>query len=230
MQTIRIALITFLTACSTSAAWAQYGLYGSPEPLRLPQSGATATDAAPVNYPATAMPTAQSAPVYSYPPQAQYAYPAQPPAMATYPQYQANTQYYYPAPASRPPLRTAAVEPAPTSNPVPSPPWPAAAAPAPALSPAPAPIYAAPAGQGSGLMNQMLNEQGAAGCANPSGGVYRGTVNQFEQAACAPPTAMAFVAQAVSARGTPRSTAWSWAAAIPVACGPPTKTAICPTS
>jgi hypothetical protein len=151
----------------------------------LPQSGATATDAAPVNYPATAAPAAQAAPVYSYPPQAQYAYPAQPPAMATYPQYQANTQYYYPAPAGRPPLRTAAVEPAPTSNPVPSPPWPAAAAPAPALSPAPAPIYAAPAGQGSGLMNQMLTEQGAGGCANPSG-VYRGTMNQFEQAACAP--------------------------------------------
>ena len=121
MQTIRIVFITLLTACSTSAAWAQYGLYGSPEPLRLPQPGATSAEAAPINYPTTTMPAAQPAPVYSYPPQTQYGYPAQPPAMAAYPQYQSATQYYYPAPASRPPLRTAAVGPAPTSQPIPIP-------------------------------------------------------------------------------------------------------------
>ncbi len=141
MQTIRIALITLLTACSTSAAWAQYGLYGSPEPLRLPQPGASSAEAAPINYPTTAMPAAQPAPVYNYPPQPQYGYPAQPPAMAAYPQYQPGTQYYYPAPASRPPLRTAAVGPAPTSQPIPIPPGPAPepTAAVPALAPAPAP-------------------------------------------------------------------------------------------
>jgi hypothetical protein len=154
-----------------------------------------------MSYPTTAMPASQpaAAPVSNYAPQAQYAYPAQPPAMATYQQqYQPAGQYYYPA--SRPPVRMAAVQPAPTSQPIPIAPGPVgttpAPAPAPALVPAPAPAmgyttpapaacYPAAAPQGSGLMNQMLADPNANGCVN-GGGVYGGAVNQFQQAACAP--------------------------------------------
>jgi hypothetical protein len=172
--------------------------------LRLPQPDAAVADAAPINYPSTATPTAQpaAAPVYGYPAQPAYRYVGQPqpPAMATYPQYQAaapqyqaaysqypatsaqypaGTQYYYPAPVSRPPVRTAAVDPAPAIQPMPIPPGPAATCPV-QTSAAP---YVGPAPQGSGLMNQMLTDQSAAGCANS--GIYRGAVNQFDQGACA---------------------------------------------
>jgi hypothetical protein len=203
MRTIRLALIALLTACSASAAWAQYGLYGSPDLLRLPQQDTAAADAAPINYPSTATPAAPSAAsVYGYPAQPAYRYGAQPqpPAMASYPQYQAaypqyqatyapypttaqyqaSTQYYYPAPASRPPVRTAAVEPVPANQPAPVAPGPAAA-PVPAQTPATP--YVGPAPQGPGVMNQMLNEQNAGCCAG--GGVYRGAVNQFDQGASA---------------------------------------------
>jgi hypothetical protein len=194
MQTIRISLIAFLAVCSTSAAWAQYGLYGSPDPLRLPQPAATLTDAAPMSYPATTTTASQAAvPAASgyssqsqYP---QYSYPAQPPAMATYQQpYQPGAQYYYPAPANRPPVRMAAVQPAPTSQPMPIAPGPVGVptAPAPAPMPVPAGGYPTMAPQGSGLMNQMLADPNANGCVNGSGGAYRGSVNQFEQSACAP--------------------------------------------
>ncbi len=149
MKAIRIALITVLTACSTSAAWAQYGLYGSPEPLRLPPPDASLTSAVPISYPTTATPALQPAvaPTYNYPPQAQaqYGYPAQPPAMVTYPQYQPAAQYYYPAPANRPPVRIAAVAPAPTSQPIPVPPGPAPTSVPAAPGPAPAPDYPAAA-------------------------------------------------------------------------------------
>ena len=40
MRTVRFALFTFLAACGTSTAWAQYGLYGSPETLSVPQPAA----------------------------------------------------------------------------------------------------------------------------------------------------------------------------------------------
>jgi hypothetical protein len=59
MQIIRIALITFLAACSTSTAWAQYGLYGAPAPLRLPPPDAGLANAAPISYPMTATPASQ---------------------------------------------------------------------------------------------------------------------------------------------------------------------------
>ncbi len=199
MGTIRIALIAFLAACSTSAAWAQYGLYGSPETLRLPQQEAIQAEGAPINYPATAMsapqatPVPAQAPAYYYPPQSPYRYPAQSPAAAMYQQYQPGAQYCYPTPASRPPLRTAAVDSAPMVQSMPNPPGLAAmsVAPAPAPVPAPAygPSYATPAPQGSGMMNQMLAEQNCGsrgGCDNGGGGVYRGAVGQFAPSACGP--------------------------------------------
>ena len=37
MRVFRVALFAFLAACSASAAWAQYGLYGSPDVLPVPQ-------------------------------------------------------------------------------------------------------------------------------------------------------------------------------------------------
>lgn len=201
MRTIRLALLTVLMAYSTSAAWGQYGLYGSPDPLRLPQPDATSAAGTPVAYPTTAMPATETVPgpAYSYPAQPAYRYaaPPQPPALATYPQYQAaapqyqaGTQYYYPATVTRPPVRTAALDPTATCQPVPTPPGPVGPvpAPAPSLAPAPVPVpYVTPAPQSSGLMNRMLTEQSTAGCASGSG-VYRGAVNQFDQganAACA---------------------------------------------
>ena len=54
MRTVRFALYTFLAACSTSTAWAQYGLYGSPETLSMPQQEATQSYPATANYPTTA--------------------------------------------------------------------------------------------------------------------------------------------------------------------------------
>ena len=235
MRAVRFALFTFLAACSTSTAWAQYGLYGSPETLSVPQqqahpalrgadqlpdyhraAGPAGVDpgvlsgAAPAYYPA-------QPPAY-YPAQPPYRYPAQPPAM--YQPYQPAAQYRYQYPV-RPPVRTAAIEPTPT-QPMPMPPA-VPAATGVAVPPA------APAPQGSGMMNQMLAEQGCAGCyggdCGYGNGAYRGAVGRYEQSACGPaPRATATTALAArattAARGTPPSPRWSWAAATPAACGP----------
>ncbi len=199
MSTIRIALFAFLATCSTSAVWAQYGLYGSPETLRLPQQEATPAYATPVDYPTTATPAPQPAPTYyprqpqyRYPAQSpattyqtyrsasQYRYPAQPPATAMYQPYQPGAQYRYPGPyTTRPPVRTAAVEQPAILQPMPAPPGMSAAPSVPAPTAVPAP-------QGSGMMNQMLAEQDCYGGDNGCGGVYRGAVGRFEQSACGP--------------------------------------------
>jgi hypothetical protein len=150
MKLLRTALFVSLTACSVSAAWAQYGLYGSPEMLRVPQQTAEQNYAAPVTYPTTAAPMVQPAPApvyapiqpqYGYAAQPQYRYPAQSPAASMYQPYQPGAQYRYPGPYVQPSMRTAAID-----APVPS-------APVPTDTLAPQP---------NGLMNQML--AGDAGC------------------------------------------------------------------
>ena len=76
------------------------------------------------------------------------------------------------------------------------------------------------------MMNQMLAEQGGAGCyggdCGYGGGAYRGAVGRYEQSACGQnygTTALAARAT-TAARGTPPPPRWSWAAATPAACGP----------
>jgi hypothetical protein len=59
VKLFRIALLVVLTVYSASAAWAQYGLYGSPETLRIPQTnapqgGTGGNYAVPATYPDTA--------------------------------------------------------------------------------------------------------------------------------------------------------------------------------
>ena len=56
MRIVRIALFASWAACSASVAWAQYGLYGSPDHLRLPQTDPAPAAAAPASYPTTATP------------------------------------------------------------------------------------------------------------------------------------------------------------------------------
>lgn len=214
MRTVRIAIFTSLVVCSASVAWAQYGLYGSPETLRMPQQEATQAYAAPASYPATAAPTAQPAspPTYYPQQQPQYGYPAptsataryqpyqtpyqaqypQPPAIGSYQSYQPVPQYRYPAqPATTSmyqPYQPAAQYryPSPTVRP----PVRTAAVEQPAMQPIPQPsaMPAEPAPQGSGMMNQILAEQNSGGCYsdNNCGGAYRGAVGRFEQAACGP--------------------------------------------
>lgn len=237
MRRVRIAIFASLAACSVSVACAQYGLYGSPETLRMPQQEPAQAYATPASYPATAVPTAQPvmAPTYypqqpytqqqypqqqysqqypqqqpqyrastsvpatamhqpyqaqqvqapamssyqayqSYQPTPQYRYPAQPATTAMYQPYQPAAQYRYPNPTTRPPVRTAAVD-QPALQPIPAP---SATPVAPVPNDGPMP-------QGSGMMNQVLAEQGAGGCYSDNGcGVYRGAVGQFEQSACGP--------------------------------------------
>ena len=63
MKFLRIALFASLAGCSVSAAWAQYGLYGSPEMLRLPQQNTDQGYAPSAAYPTTAAAVPQPAPV-----------------------------------------------------------------------------------------------------------------------------------------------------------------------
>ena len=53
MRVFRVALFAFLAACSASAAWAQYGLYGSPDVLPVPQQNVAENNQAyqPYQYP-----------------------------------------------------------------------------------------------------------------------------------------------------------------------------------
>lgn len=51
MKNLRVVIILGLVGCATSAAWAQYGLYGSPEMVRLPQL--QAPGAGQYSYPST---------------------------------------------------------------------------------------------------------------------------------------------------------------------------------
>ncbi len=119
MRLFHITLCASLAACSGSVAWAQNGLYGSPEMLRLPQQYAEQSSAATAAYPNTAapivqpVPAAQPAPASAYyppqpqyrdppqpqyrdPPQPQYRYPAQPQPQYRYPAQPAATAMYQP--------------------------------------------------------------------------------------------------------------------------------------
>jgi len=147
MRLLGIALFASLVVCSASAAWAQYGLYGSPDVLPVQQQNVPANYADPAQAPA---PTTYQA----------YRYPAQPPATATYQPHQPGAQYQYPSPATQPATWTAPAEQPALMQPMPAPP----AAPA-----GPSPVNPPPQGyvpfpQGSGMMNQMIAEQGS-GCA-----------------------------------------------------------------
>ncbi len=156
MKTVRITWCALLSACITSTAVGQYGLYGSPETLPAYQPYAQAAA-----YP----PAAQAAP--------QYRYPAQVPAAATYQPYQPGAQYQYPAPHQYPAapnrvaMRTAAVE-------------------QPTMIPTPQAMPVEPVPQGSGVTDQILAEQNYNDAYNGGCGVYRGTGCGYEPSACGP--------------------------------------------
>ncbi len=160
MKLFQIALYTGLALCSASAAFAQYGLYGSPEVLRMPRQNAAVQYATPAGYPATATPVAGQIPSPAY---------YHPPA-AAYRPYQPGAQYQSPQPYLRRPTRlTVARQPGPV-QPIPAPPM----APA-ASAPRPAPVYSnQPVHQGQATIVQD----------NYDNGPYRGVLGRFEQAAC----------------------------------------------
>ena len=177
MKIVRIALFASLAACSASAAWAQYGLYGSPETLQVSQQEMAQAYATPTNYPTTATPMVQPVPGQAYQPQQTpygYRYPVQRSAVAMYQPYQPGARYRYPNPYAQAPVRTAAVEQPTPLQPIPN--------------PSGQPAAGSPAPQGSGMMNQMLTEQdyGYYGYNNGCGGAYRGVLGRFDQAACGP--------------------------------------------
>jgi len=110
MSRIRIAFYAVLAVCSVSTAWGQYGLYGSPEVLRLPpqyaqqapeyvqqvpQCTQRVQEDLALN-PHDAMPMQQPAPAASYIPQSRYAAPAR----TQWSVYPDQPQYSYPAQAA----------------------------------------------------------------------------------------------------------------------------------
>ncbi|MFZ1932131.1 MAG: BBP7 family outer membrane beta-barrel protein [Thermoguttaceae bacterium] len=121
MQRLGIALFVSFALCGVSTAWAQYGMYGSPDVLPVQQ------------------------------------YPAQPAAAAAYQPHQPGAQYQYPAPTAQPVAWTAPVDQPALMQPIPTP------SPDPSTVGQPSRGYAPP--QGSGMMNQMIAEQGnGCGC------------------------------------------------------------------
>ncbi|MBN2579272.1 MAG: hypothetical protein JXB10_09800 [Pirellulales bacterium] len=168
----------------SAPAWAQYGLYGSPDPLQVPTARPTygqANGYTPTNSyapaggstPAYAYPsTTGSAPNYaappSYTPQAVASRPM-PAYVSPNPPYQAM----YPNQAVPPNQNTAAAAPVMPSSPLPAPP----AIVAQPATPAPSSNGAAPAApgdvkQGQNVMSQLLTEQRQAGGQNGSAGGY----------------------------------------------------------
>ena len=105
MRLFHFAAIMCLVGCCATSAWAQYGLYGSPEVLRVSQvTPASASDGYNVpttTYPGIAIPATQTAPpsqAYYQPqpqvqpqPQPQYQYQARTSVM---PNYQPIAQQY----------------------------------------------------------------------------------------------------------------------------------------
>ena len=192
MQTVRIALIAFLTACSTSAAWAQYGLYGSPTALAIaaarrefgrrgahqlsddgdaggstssgpgpgpglgPGPGVQLSAASAVSLPRTATGNGRV-----------------PAVSAGYAKFLSGSRQ--PAAVADRRRRTGADESA-DSDSAGSSPRIRRCRSGPGSTPAQAPAagYTGPATQGSGLMNQMLTDQNAGGCANANGGCIAG--------------------------------------------------------
>ena len=165
MRPSRIVVFLLFMAYNASAAWAQYGLYGSPDMLRLPQPAAGQDSTAPQTYPGAANPSVPSAPAYQpatggqprlggpatsadqvTPASYSQQYYLQPTATAAYPN-QPPAQYSY-------------------SNPYAS-----------------TPTGAAAAGGQPGAQPQA-DGQGANGCgANNSGTPYRPAVDGYERAA-----------------------------------------------
>ena len=133
MRLLRMVLFASLAACSVSAAWAQYGLYGSPEMLRLPNQGATeqwrrlpSTAAPMIQPPRPRRPTCgarcatattrrtirRNRNIHRAMPPPQYRYPAQPPATAMYQPYQPGAHIAIPVPTVRPWCRPLPCDPA----------------------------------------------------------------------------------------------------------------------
>jgi len=165
VKLFQIALYTSLALCSASAAFAQYGLYGSPEVLQMPQQNSAGQYATPAGYPTTATPMAEQMPGPAY----------YQPSAAAYQPYQPGAQYQSPQPYLRRPTRLTAARQQGPLQPIPAPP----AAPA-ASVPRPAPVYAPPSvPRGQGMMTQATVARD-----NYDNGPYRGVLGRFEQAAC----------------------------------------------
>lgn len=157
MQYLRV-MICLGTLGWTSAAWAQYGLYGSPEMVRLPAVQATSS-------PAYGMPAVEAPRPFA-------------PAAYTVPSTDAAVQ-----PPNRPlppPSRAPELPPAPSPSP--------SDRPTPALPPAPQkPALEPIPEQGPGVISRMLEEAGCYGQASITApGECGGSA--FGQAVCAPGT------------------------------------------
>lgn len=166
MRPSRIAVFLFFLACGASAAWAQYGLYGSPDMLRLPQPAAAQDSSVPQTYPSTANPAPDYQPASGYQPRPSYPSTA---ADRAAPAYQASTAGY-PQQNVYPPMADRDVY-------------------------GPGPLAAPTAGQyqggdyqsmrpADGMANPMPD--GQAGCpsgACGSGGPYHGAVEGYQRAA-----------------------------------------------
>ncbi|MBN1395894.1 MAG: hypothetical protein JW959_12805 [Pirellulales bacterium] len=169
MKLFQIAFYTSLALCAASTAYAQYGLYGSPEVLQL-AAGQTASGqyAAPVGYPATSTPTAEQLPGMTYHQPATAAQQSVQPAA----QYQYQNPYAVQAPPSyvrRPSRLTVARQPGPV-QPIPAPP----------AAPATSGSYAnAPVAENQHAMPQPAEATGNRGC-----GPFCGLLERYEQAAC----------------------------------------------
>jgi hypothetical protein len=201
MKLIRFLLIVFLAANLTNFARAQYGLYGSPDSLTMPQQTQQQQyqQSAAVPYGSSSAPNAGqpgSTPgVY-----AQQVAPYSAPSGYVAPQTQPYPMQsgYVPQPRAVPPAEVQ------SSNPIyrtASAPRPAYVAqqgsqpimPAPAASPEPMPTWNEPASrQNKSLTNQMLGEQGQTGTAgsngyapyNSSSGSCRTSVDQYQEPSC----------------------------------------------
>ena len=169
MRFLRIALFASLAACSTSAVWAQYGLYGSPDVLRVPQTGdQTSAGAA---YPNTAAPMRLN----------------RPPRRIIRRSRNMATRRCSPRPRAR-------ISPISRERNIAIPTPPRGQRPFdPAIQPIPAPAGMMARGPASldasqsGPVNPMLADDG--GCGSGSGGLYRGPLNRFEQqAGCGSPS------------------------------------------
>lgn len=167
MKYLRVMICVGVVGWTTSAAWAQYGLYGSPEMVRLPQVQATAPG--PYGMPPTDAPRRIDPTAYGASPMS---------AAYTVPSTDAALQ-----PANRP------LPPAPQAPEMPPPP-----SPSPSDGPTPArpqgidkPALEPMPEQGQGVISQMLQD---AGCQGPAPVNMPGSLceSAFGQAVCAPGT------------------------------------------
>jgi len=156
-----------LAICSASAAYAQYGLYGSPEVLQLSQRNAVGTYSAPTGYPGTATPATGQMPAQkSY----QSPTPGYQPHQTTAPgqnQYAQPSSHQVPVQSYRRPAR---LDVARQLEPIPAPPA------APSVR-RPVPNAAFP--QSPANTRQMYSEG-----YDSARGPYDDMLNRYEQAAC----------------------------------------------